>query len=98
MGAVGALALAANVGVALMLFRYRTGDAARTQVFAQADQGADQRVQTIIAQNMGAPAPANAPTGAPAAPAAQRPASVNGNTPAGASHATHAATTTQHAG
>lgn len=27
MGAVGALALAANVGVALMLFRYRTGDA-----------------------------------------------------------------------
>ena len=76
----------------------RTGDAARTQVFAQADQGADQRVQTIIAQNMGAPAPANAPTGAPAAPAAQRPASVNGNTPAGASHATHAATTTQHAG
>ena len=76
----------------------RAGDAARTQVFAQADQGADQRVQTIIAQNMGAPAPANAPTGAPAAPAAQRPASVNGNTPAGASHATHAATTTQHAG
>ena len=27
MGAIGALALAANVGVALMLYRYRTGDA-----------------------------------------------------------------------
>ena len=27
MGTVGALALAANVGVALLLYRYRTGDA-----------------------------------------------------------------------
>jgi Co/Zn/Cd efflux system component len=27
MGAIGALALAANVGVALLLYRYRTGDA-----------------------------------------------------------------------
>ena len=79
----------------------RAGDAARTQVFAQADQGADQRVQAIIAQNMGTPVPTNAPTGAAtgaeATPAAQRPASANGSTPAAANHATHAATT-QHAG
>ena len=31
----------------------RTSDAAHTQVFAQADQGADERVRSIIAQNMG---------------------------------------------
>ncbi len=65
----------------------RAGDSAQTQVFAEADQGAEERVRTVIAQNMGRSA---APTPAPAAAAGagqapQGPTAAGG--PVGARHA-----------
>nr|WP_255507820.1 efflux RND transporter periplasmic adaptor subunit [Ottowia sp. GY511] len=52
----------------------RTGDAARTQVFAEADRGADERVHTIIAQNMGRTLSPEQPTAASGAASAAAPA------------------------
>jgi Co/Zn/Cd efflux system component len=49
MGAVGALALAANVGVALMLFRYRTGDANMRSVWICSRNDAIGNVAVMLA-------------------------------------------------
>lgn len=49
MGAVGALALAANVGVALMLYRYRTGDANMRSVWICSRNDAIGNVAVMIA-------------------------------------------------
>ena len=71
----------------------RAGDAAHTQVFAQADEGADARVRSIIAANLGrAVAPSNAdvitvPAPAPAPAAVKGPVGGHGMG-AGEKHAT----------
>jgi Co/Zn/Cd efflux system component len=49
MGAVGALALAANVGVALMLYRYRTGDANMRSVWICSRNDAIGNVAVMLA-------------------------------------------------
>lgn len=49
MGAVGALALAANVGVALLLYRYRTGDANMRSVWICSRNDAIGNVAVMIA-------------------------------------------------
>lgn len=49
MGAVGALALAANVGVALLLYRYRTGDANMRSVWICSRNDAIGNVAVLLA-------------------------------------------------
>ena len=49
MGAIGALALAANVGVALMLYRYRTGDANMRSVWICSRNDAIGNVAVMLA-------------------------------------------------
>ncbi|MBB6125466.1 cation diffusion facilitator family transporter [Sphingobium subterraneum] len=49
MGAVGALALAANVGVALLLYRYRTGDANMRSVWICSRNDAIGNVAVMLA-------------------------------------------------
>ena len=49
MGAIGALALAANVGVALLLYRYRTGDANMRSVWICSRNDAIGNVAVILA-------------------------------------------------
>lgn len=49
MGAVGVLALVANVGVALMLFRYRAGDANRRSVWICSRNDAIGNVAVVLA-------------------------------------------------
>jgi len=49
MGAVGALALTANVGVALLLYRYRTGDANMRSVWICSRNDAIGNVAVMLA-------------------------------------------------
>ncbi len=49
MGAVGAVALAANVGVALLLYRYRTGDANMRSVWICSRNDAIGNVAVMLA-------------------------------------------------
>jgi Co/Zn/Cd efflux system component len=49
MGIIGALALAANVGVALLLYRYRTGDANMRSVWICSRNDAIGNVAVMVA-------------------------------------------------